>query len=112
MVSIYCYLIKYWVKIKHLLSFHVTNNKLKEWYIDNINQKWIINETYYLFDDIVNICNQQYEIQLTFIRLHPKEYNQELHYYPFAVKYVRYVRSCNTLNDLSNEVCVQIQRTM
>ena len=27
-VSIYCYLIKYWAK--HLLPFHVTNNKLKE----------------------------------------------------------------------------------
>ena len=28
-VSIYCYLIKCWAKQKHLLSFHVTNNKLK-----------------------------------------------------------------------------------
>ena len=26
-VSIYCYLIKYWAKQKHLLPFHVTNNK-------------------------------------------------------------------------------------
>ena len=29
-VSIYCYLIKYRVKQKHLLPFHFTNNKLKE----------------------------------------------------------------------------------
>ena len=27
---IYCYLIKYQAKQKHLLSFHFTNNKLKE----------------------------------------------------------------------------------
>ena len=26
--SIYCYLIKYWEKQKHLLAFHDTNNKL------------------------------------------------------------------------------------
>ena len=29
-VSIYCYLIKYKTKQKHLLPFHFTNNKLKE----------------------------------------------------------------------------------
>ena len=29
-VRICCYLIKYWAKQKHLLSFHVTNNKLQE----------------------------------------------------------------------------------
>ena len=29
-VSIYCYLIKYGAKQKHLLPFHVTNNELKE----------------------------------------------------------------------------------
>ena len=29
-VSIYCYLIKYQSKQKHLLPFHFTNNKLKE----------------------------------------------------------------------------------
>ena len=32
--------------------------------------------------------------------------NQELHYYPLAVKLDRCVGSCNTLNDLSNKVCV------
>ena len=29
-VSIYCGLIKYWVKQKHLLSLNFTNNELKE----------------------------------------------------------------------------------
>ena len=43
--------------------------------------------------------------QPTLINLHPNEYNQELHYYPFAVKLDRCVWSCNTLNDLSNKVC-------
>ena len=42
-VSIYCYLMKYQVKQKHLLPFHVTNNKLKEFNIYNINYKWILN---------------------------------------------------------------------
>ena len=41
-----------------------------------------------------------------FINLHPNEYSQEFHYYPFAVKLDRCVGSCNTLNDLSNKVCV------
>ena len=45
-------------------------------------------------------------IQPTLIKLHPNEYSQELHYYPFAVKLDRWVGSCNTLNDLSNKVCV------
>ena len=38
-VSIYCYLIKYRAKQKHLLLFHFTNNKLQEICIKNINQK-------------------------------------------------------------------------
>ena len=42
----------------------------------------------------------------TLINLHPNEYSQEFHYYPFAVKLDRCVRSCNTLKDLSNKVCV------
>ena len=39
--------------------------------------------------------------QPTIINLHPKEYNQEFHYYPFVVKLDRCVGICNTLNDLS-----------
>ena len=46
------------------------------------------------------------QTQPTFINLHPNEYSQELHYCTFAVKLDRCVGSCNTLNDLSNKVCV------
>ena len=42
----------------------------------------------------------------TLINIHPNEYGQEFHYYPFAVKLDRCVGSYNTLNDLSNKVCV------
>ena len=45
-------------------------------------------------------------IQSTFINLRPNEHSHEFHYYPFAVKLDRCVKSCNTLNDLSNKVCV------
>ena len=44
--------------------------------------------------------------QPTVINLHPNESSQEFHYYPFLVKLDRYAGSCNTLNDLSNKVCV------
>ena len=54
----------------------------------------------------VSLSNQKCMIQLTLINLHPNEYSQEFHYYPFAVKLYRCVGSCNTLNDLSNKVCV------
>ena len=42
----------------------------------------------------------------TLINLQSKEYGHELHCYPFAVKLDRCVGSCNTLNDLSNKVCI------
>ena len=54
----------------------------------------------------VSLNNQQCMIQSTLINLHPNEYTQGLHYYPFAVNLDRCVGSCNTLNDLSNRVCV------
>ena len=53
----------------------------------------------------VLLSNQECMIQTTFI-LHPNEYSQEFHDYPFLVKLDRCVRSCNTPNDLSNKVCV------
>ena len=43
-------------------------------------------------------------IQPTLINLHPNEYSQVFHYYPFVVKLDRCVGSCNNLNDLSNKV--------
>ena len=64
-VTIYCKLIKYWAKQKHLLPFHDT--KLKQAYINNLNWKWVMsykvkdidikNRTYYFFNDIINIEN-------------------------------------------------------
>ena len=54
----------------------------------------------------VSLSNQKCMTQPTLINLHPNKHSQEFHYYPFAVKLDRCVGSCNTLNDLSNKVCV------
>ena len=40
------------------------------------------------------------------INLHPNEYIEEWRYYPFAVNLDRCMGGFNTLNDLSNKVCV------
>ena len=57
---------------------------------------------------LVDCCmNQQCTAQPSLINLHPNEYIQGLFYYPFAVNLDRCLGSSNTLNDLSNEVCVQ-----
>ena len=53
-----------------------------------------------------SLRNQKCEIQATFIYLHPNEYSKEFHYYPFTVKLDKCIESCNTLNDLSNKVCI------
>ena len=55
----------------------------------------------------VSLSNQKCQIQPTLINLHPNEYSQEFHYYPFVVKLDRCIRSFNTVNGLSNKVCVQ-----
>ena len=52
------------------------------------------------------LSNQKCEIQPTVINLYSNEYRQEFHYYPFPVELDRCAGSCNTLNDLSNKVCV------
>ena len=54
----------------------------------------------------VLLSNQNRDIQATLINLHPNEYSQGVKYCPFLVKLDRCVRGCNTLNDLSNKVCV------
>ena len=54
----------------------------------------------------LSLSNMKCMTQPFLINLHPNEYSQEFHYYPFAVKLNRCVESCNTLNDLSNKVCV------
>ena len=45
-------------------------------------------------------------IQSTLINLHPNEYSREFHCFPFAVNLDRCIGSCNTLNGLSNKVCI------
>ena len=44
-------------------------------------------------------------IQPTLINLHPNEYSEEVHYYPFVAKLDRCIGSCNTVNDLSSKAC-------
>ena len=58
------------------------------------------------YTNYVSLSNQKCMIQPTLINLHPNEHSQELHYYPFTVKLDRCVGSCNTINELSNKVCV------
>ena len=53
-----------------------------------------------------SLSNQNCMTQPALINLHPNEYSQEFHYYPFSFKLDRCVGSCNTLNDLSNKVCI------
>ena len=48
----------------------------------------------------VSLSNQKCMTQHTVVNLHPNEYSQEFHYYPFALKLDRCVGSCNTLNSL------------
>ena len=48
--------------------------------------------------------------QPTLINLHPNENTQLLHYYPCLINLDRCIRSCYTLNDLSNKVCVPNKR--
>ena len=54
----------------------------------------------------VSLSNQKCQIQPTRINLHHNKYSQELHYYPFVINLYRCVGSCNTLNVLSNKVCL------
>ena len=46
----------------------------------------------------ISISNQNFRIQPTHINLHPNEYSQELHYYPFAVKLDRCAGSWRNKN--------------
>ena len=52
----------------------------------------------------MNINTNEYILMNT-NKLHPNEYSEEFHYYPFAVTLDRCVGSCNTLNNLSNKIC-------
>ena len=54
----------------------------------------------------VLLSNQKRMIQPTLINLHPNKYSEEFHYYWISIKLDRCAGSCNTLNDLSNKICV------
>ena len=54
----------------------------------------------------VSLCNQKFGTEHTLINSHPNEYSKELEYYLFWVKLGKCFGSCNTLNELSNRVCV------
>ena len=67
-----------------------------------------------LLTGLVNGCNHTKCVwlgnhncmtQSTLLNLHPNEYSQEFHSYPFAVKLDRCVGSYNALNELSDKVC-------
>ena len=55
--------------------------------------------------ECVSSSNEICMIQPTLINLLPNEYNLEIYYCPFVVK-LNCVGSCNSLNDLSNKVCI------
>ena len=69
-----------------------------------VNGCSIVNTTDHVKSLFLN--NQQCTTQTTFIDLHPNVCIEGLHYYPFAVNLDRCMESCNTLNNLSNEVSV------
>ena len=54
----------------------------------------------------VSLSNKEMRDSTYLINLHPNKHSQEFHFYPFTVKLDWCVGSCNTLNDLSNKVCV------
>ena len=54
----------------------------------------------------VSLRNHKCMTQAILVNLHPNEHSWKFHNYPFAVKLDRCVASCNTLNDLSNKVCL------
>ena len=54
----------------------------------------------------ISLNKQPCMTQPTLINLHPNEYTQGLRYYSFPVNLDKCTGSCNTLNYLSNIVCV------
>ena len=54
----------------------------------------------------VLLSNLKCMILTTLVHLHPNEFCQEFHHYPFAVKLDRCVGKCNNLYDLSNKAGV------
>ena len=54
----------------------------------------------------ISLSIQKCITKLNIISLHPNEYSEKIHNYPFEVTLDKCVGSCNTLNDLSSKVCV------
>ena len=54
----------------------------------------------------VSLSNEKCKIQPTLTNLHPNEYRQEFDHYLFVAKLDRCTGRCNTLNKLSDKVCV------
>ena len=54
----------------------------------------------------VSLSNQKYMTEPTFVNLHQNGCSQTSHNYSFVAKLDWCVGSCNTINDLSNKVCV------
>ena len=54
----------------------------------------------------ISLNNEQCMTQYTLINLDPNEHIEGLCYYTFAVNLDRCMGSCDTLNNLSNKVCV------
>ena len=53
-----------------------------------------------------SLSNKKCTSQPTLLNIHPNEYIQGFCYYPFAVNLDKRTESCNTLNELSNKVCI------
>ena len=56
--------------------------------------------------ECMSLSNKNCMTQPILVNLHPNKYSQELRYYAFAVNLDKFAGSCNTLDDLSNRVCV------
>ena len=76
-------------------KLHLARKGLKKMFIGSLTS--VVNASNYT--KCVSLNNQQCMTQPTLINLHPSEYSQELHYYPFTVNLDRCVRSCKTLDD-------------
>ena len=99
---------RFWLSFAHKLL--ICLSKVNLLLIRTIKNRFFVLLTTLVNDsthtNCVSLSYQKCEIPPNPINVHPNEYSQELHYYLFAFELDRFVGSCNSLNDLSNEVCV------
>ena len=103
-VSTYDYLLKYQVKQKHLLPFHITNDELAIKIKMNNNIKDEDIKSYYFFSVIINIKN----VDPNKIKIDEKSYNNIFIYYIEYVtikdsKFVK-IKSVNPLYLIINRI--------